>query len=377
MFVTDPSKPYPVPRYRLRTFGPPALVGAEGDTLLGHHGHHRRRLALLAVLAAAGERGRSRDQLLLLFWPDATQSRARHSLDQLLYALRNSLGDSLFDGVNPVCLNPDVVSSDVAAFNAAIEGGDLDAAINEYRAPFLDGFYLSDAPEFELWADAERERLAASYAEALERLARDAATAQDHETAVRRWRTLVDSDPVSSKNAAGLIGALVNAGDHTAALQYAKRHEARVVRELGVGAGSAVVALVEEVRAKTRAEPSAALPSPLVTRESAPNAAPGDHLPLRRMARRRSTRLLIAALFAAGVAAAVWLRPTRRDNAAGATERTIAVLPFVNVSGTPQDAALVDGLTEELIGTLAKLGHVRVTARTSAFAFKNSDAGVQ
>jgi len=112
-------------RHRLTTFGTLALSGPENDTVLGDHGHHRRRLALLAVLAAAGERGRSRDQLLLLFWPEATQSRARHSLDQLLYALRGSIHDAVFAGVNPVRLNPLVVESDVGAFNTALEQGDF------------------------------------------------------------------------------------------------------------------------------------------------------------------------------------------------------------------------------------------------------------
>src|SRR5512132_3125759 len=102
----------------------PALVAPSGDTMLGTHGHHRRRLALLAVLAAAGEAGRTRDQLLLLFWPDATESRARHSLDQLLYALRSSIGESVFVGVNPVTINPQLVTSDVGRFNLAIGRGD-------------------------------------------------------------------------------------------------------------------------------------------------------------------------------------------------------------------------------------------------------------
>jgi serine/threonine-protein kinase len=53
------------------------------------------------------------------------------------------------------------------------------------------------------------------------------------------------------------------------------------------------------------------------------------------------------------------------------------VLPFANVSGAPQDAALVDGLTEELIGVLTKLGHLRVIARTSAFAFRNANVGAR
>jgi adenylate cyclase len=376
--VTHPSKqPHPAARYRLRTFGPPALFGADDDSFLGHHGHHRRRLALLAVLAAGGERGRSRDQLLLLFWPDATQTRARHSLDQLLYALRSSLGESVFAGVNPVRLNPDVVGSDFGAFNAALERGDLETAVDEYRGPFLDGFYLSDAPEFERWADAERARLAASYAGALERLAQNAAAAHDHAAAVQRWRALVEFDPVSGKNAAGLIGTLVNAGDHAAALQYAKRYEALVAEELGMGADPAVAALVAEVRSRGRADRPTTIPLPPATTSSPPHPAPVD-LPLpNRSPRRRLAPYVIAALLTVAVSAVVWRFPTRPSAAPGASEPSIAVLPFTNVSGAPQDAALVDGLTEELIAVLAKVKNLRVIARTSAFAFKNSDAGVR
>jgi adenylate cyclase len=380
--VTDRLKTPPIARYRLATFGPPALFGADADTFLGHHGHHRRRLALLAVLAAAGDRGRSRDHLLLLFWPDATQTRARHSLGQLLYALRSSLGESVFDGVNPVRLNPDVVSSDVAAFNAALERGDLEAAVNAYRGPFLDAFYIDDAPEFAQWAETERARLAASYAGALERLARDASAAQDHATAVRWWKTLVETDPVSGKNATGLIGALMNAGDHPAALQYAKRYEALVAKELGVSAVPAVSTLVDEVHAKTRAEPLPFLPPTRTTTQAAPPAAlasPVEHPPQQASARRRAPPYLIwAAVALVVIALAAWLRPTTRSaTTLAAAEPSIAVLPFANVSDAPQDAALVDGLTEELIGVLAKVGHLRVIAGTSAFAFKNVNVGAR
>ncbi len=381
--MTDPLNAQQITRYRLATFGPPALYGADDDTFLGHHGHHRRRLALLAVLAAAGERGRSRDQLLLLFWPDATQTRARHSLDQLLYALRSSLGDSVFDGVNPVRLNPDLVCSDVAAFNAAFERDDLEAAVNEYRGPFLDGFYVDDAPEFERWADTERERLAARYAGALERLAQDASTARDHASAVDRWKTLVDTDPLSAKNAGGLTRALMNAGDHAAALQYAKRYETLVAKELGVGVSPSVSSLIDELRAKTHPEVAQPLPpaqdAPRSEVQAAPPATRVEHPRNQPSARRRSSLYLIVAFVGfVVVAAAVWLRPDARNNTAlPPAQPSIAVLPFANVSGAPQDAALVDGLTEELIAVLAKLGHLRVIGRTSVFAFKNSNLGAR
>ncbi len=389
--VTDPLAP---PRFRLRTFGPPALLGAEDDTFLGTHGHHRRRLALLAVLAAAGERGRSRDQLLLLFWPDVTQSRARHSLDQLLYALRNSLGEAVFDGVNPVRLNEAMITSDVGTFNAALERGELEAAVEQYEGPFLDGFYVTDAPEFEQWMEAERSRLAGSNATALERLARGAEDANDHATAVHYWRRLTDTDPLSSRNAAGLVGALMNAGDNVGALQYANRHEALVAQELGMSVDPAVASLVAELRAKTQAEPPASVPPAPVMSASVPDVAPSSatdaapaadihgspiarHIPLPARRHRWAPWVFGAIGAIALIATVLWLRPVASAGKETAAIPSIAVLPFAAVGGAPQDAALVDGLTEELIAVLARLGHLRVIARTSAFAFKNSDIGVR
>jgi TolB-like protein/DNA-binding SARP family transcriptional activator len=373
-------------RYRLRTFGTLALAGSEGDTLLGKTGHQHRRLALLAVLAAAGEHGRSRDQLLLLFWPDGTQPRARHSLEQLLYAIRSSIDEAVFAGVNPVRLNPDAVTSDVGDFQSALERGDLQRAVEEYRGPFLDGFYLSDAPEFEQWLDAERARLQRSYTGTLERLARNAEAAQDHATAVRWWRMLAETDPVSSKNATGLIRALMNAGDHAAALQYAEHYEAVVAQELGTSVGPSVANLVAEVRAKTKTERISAPRSPPPPPRPKPHAAPvsGGGLPVDQVKAERSPRLrsasyaIGAVVILAVIALAAWMRST----VGGSTprpvaERSIAVLPFANVGGDRQDAAFVDGLSEELIAVLAKIPNLRVIGPTSAFAFKNSNVGAR
>src|SRR5438477_1782640 len=51
-------------------------------------------------------------------------------------------------------------------------------------------------------------------------------------------------------------------------------------------------------------------------------------------------------------------------------EKSIAVLPFVNMSGNKDDEYLGDGMTEELINVLAKVPGLRVPGRTSCFAFK-------
>jgi len=59
------------------------------------------------------------------------------------------------------------------------------------------------------------------------------------------------------------------------------------------------------------------------------------------------------------------------------SEKSIAILPFVNMSSDPEDEYFSDGLTEELIGSLAKIKSLRVTARTSAFAFKDANRDIR
>ncbi|HKN68875.1 MAG TPA: BTAD domain-containing putative transcriptional regulator [Gemmatimonadaceae bacterium] len=381
-------QPEVVSRYYLRTLGTLGLSGPGDQQLLGTHGHHRRRLALLSVLAAARDQGRSRDHLLTLFWAEAPESRARHSLDQLLYAVRSSIGDDVFVGVNPVCLNPAVVSTDVGVFMAALEREDPARAITEYRGPFLDGFYLADSAEFERWLEAERTALATRYAAALERLARNAEAAGDSEAAVQWWRKLTDADPLSSRNAASLVRALMRAGDQSAALQFAQRHEAILARELGVSVGPELADLVAALHAESGARSSIALKVPAATitpaRARVGDAAEVPDLrdagrttlsPPQRSPRGRRLRFALGIpIVLATIAVILTLSRSRSDvtRSQPSGEHSLAVLPFVNVSGAAADLPLVNGLSEELIVVLARVPHVRVIARTSAFAFENS-----
>jgi TolB-like protein/tetratricopeptide (TPR) repeat protein len=58
-------------------------------------------------------------------------------------------------------------------------------------------------------------------------------------------------------------------------------------------------------------------------------------------------------------------------------ELSIAVLPFVNMSGDPENEYFSDGLSEELLNTLVQIPELKVTGRTSSFAFKGQNVDLR
>jgi TolB-like protein/class 3 adenylate cyclase/Tfp pilus assembly protein PilF len=71
--------------------------------------------------------------------------------------------------------------------------------------------------------------------------------------------------------------------------------------------------------------------------------------------------------------------PRESDLAMGraSTAKSVAVLPFLNMSADPENEFFSDGITEDLISALTRVNGLKVTARTSSFAFKNRAADVR
>ena len=59
------------------------------------------------------------------------------------------------------------------------------------------------------------------------------------------------------------------------------------------------------------------------------------------------------------------------------SDKSIAVLPFVNMSGDQENEYFSDGLTEELLNSLARIEELKVTGRTSSFAFKGQSTDLR
>lgn len=276
----------------------------------------RKALALLALLGGAGRHGLSRDKLVAYLWPDSPTDHALHSLTQLLYSLRRDItADSLFLGTTDLSINPEILQVDLAEFTSALEVGDFAGAVALYRGPFLDGFFLSGAPEFERWAEGERLRLAQRHQGALESLAEAASRRRDPAAAAQWWQRLAQADPLNARIAVGCMEAMGEAGDRAGALKFAQAYETSLRAELDTEPDPAVIATVGRLKNPTRQ------PAPV-----AAQAAPA-----------------------------------------------IAVLPFVNLTPDRENEYFSDGMTEELSNALARVPGLRVAARTSAFAFKGKD----
>ena len=83
-----------------------------------------------------------------------------------------------------------------------------------------------------------------------------------------------------------------------------------------------------------------------------------------------------AAVSTAGPTSAAAAKPGGAAAAAAPPAHSIAVLPFVNMSGDPKQDYFSDGLSEELLNSLAAIPALQVAARTSSFTFKGKDVDV-
>jgi TolB-like protein/Tfp pilus assembly protein PilF len=283
-------------------------------------------MAVLAMIARAGPRGISRDRLRAALWPDAAEESGRHALKQALYALRRDAGVAEpFLGTRELRLNPDEVSSDVTEFEDLRQRGQHARAAAVCEGPFLEGFRLASVPEFEYWMEEEREALQRALADTLAHLARTAREAGDPAGAVLWSRRMVALDPLNARLTLDLMTALLAAGDRAGALQQARVYESLIAQQLDLPPDPGIVGLTTRIREGTVlpaavavepavATPASALPSHPIVRSSMPDLA-------------------------------------------------VAVLPFAYLPLDADSGLLADGLTEETISALGRLGDLSVVGR--------------
>jgi len=286
----------------LRLLGRLSLTSADGREVQALIGQPRR-LALLAYLAVASPQGfHRRDSLLPLFWPELDQEHARAALRQALHVVRDALGaDAVASrGDEEIGLDVALVSCDVAAFERALRDGQLEEALDLYRGALLEGFFISDAPEFERWLETARARLQQAAAGAAEAMADRYESGNDLTRAVRWTRRSIELTPSDEGLVRHLMVLLDRQGNRAAALEAYEALARRVAAEYDADPAAETKALLAAVRARVQAGPPAGrtgLDSPPF-----PSTAPLDDE--RRPPQRRGGRLAMrVGLSAAGAVA--------------------------------------------------------------------------
>jgi len=334
-------------------------------------------MALLAVLALSRTRSSSREHLMALLWPECDTTHARHLLRESLYRLRDTLGNSALLGVgDEIRLDASAVGCDVWDFEAAVARRDWEDADRLYTGPLLDGVFLSDAPEFEHWADGERARLADMHSRALESLAVERGERGDWLGAVELWRKRATADPHNARVALRLMDALDAAGDRASALKHAAVHGALLDSELGAAPDPAVVALAEQLRRDpTQRAPGDTRDHAVAQVHDTSKQAPSDeqHASVWRVGR-RAIYAALAAIAAIALATTGLIRTHLLGVGDDSSLNRIAILPFRTSGADASLSGLRDGLVELLsLEFTGDVGPAAVDAGETLRAWQRDD----
>ena len=209
----------------------------------------RKNLALLVYLARSPRRGRSREHLLGVLWPDKPESSARHSLNEALRVIRHCVGEGEVDTqADQVRLAPTAVRLDTEVFDALTAAQDWRAAAALVAGVFLEGFAVPGATAFEDWLTAERLAWSGRTVDALVRLAEAELGGGRIQEATVAARRALAIDPLSEAAGRTVMRALALDGDRTGALQEFEALVTRLAEQLGAPPGAETTALADRVR---------------------------------------------------------------------------------------------------------------------------------
>jgi len=296
-------------------------LGIEEGEISARPSLTRKSRALVAYLALQGARGQSREKLAELLWGNSAEEQARANLRQALSSLRKALNGNeatyLVTNGDQVSLAGRDIDLDVAEFERLVAEATpqaLKRAAALYRGDLLDGFSLKE-DSFETWARAERERLRHLACDALTKLIAHCDEVGDTERCVETAARLLTLDPLREAAHRILMRAYAAQGRQASALKQFEACRDILRREVSVEPEPQTVALYREIRQQR----AIALGDGV---ETAPESeVEGPPLP---------------------------------------DGPSVAVLPFENESGNPDQEYFAAGLTENIINGLTRFREILV-----------------
>ena len=323
-----------------------------------------KRVALLAFLATATPyRLHRRDTLLGLFWPELDQEHARAALRQALHGLRQGLGADVLTsrGDEEVGVHEQRLWCDVRAFHQALEASDWSRALELYRGGLLEGFFLSDAPEFERWLEVERARLRNRACQAAWTLAQQSKAEGDFAGTAQWARRAAALVPDDEETLRRLVALLDDLGDRVGAVKVYEEFARRVAVEYQVEPAAETKALITLVRSREAASPPVVRPAP-PSFTAPPAAAQRPSAASIEPAARRFTlpgkRWVVGTIGLALLAAVMAIR--HQQASARLSQVSVGIVPFEDRSEDTLDAYLGSALTEDLSRSLSAAHVLRV-----------------
>ncbi len=295
----------------------------------------RKVKALLVYLAVRIDEDVPRDTLAGLLWGDRSPEQARASLRQSLSSVRKVLGAvadaSIFSSNETVRLASDLIYTDRHSIDANLEDTSIDeciSAVNQYRGEFMEGFGLNE-PEFDYWLSAERALVRTQISSLLSRLIDYCERDKRFENALKYGTRLLALDPLQENIHRKLMRLYVAQGRYDAALNQFEQCRRELAEQLDVVPEPATQDLMQLIKTQRRQR---------ISKEDQEETTPlTDH----------------------------------------ATSRpSVAILPFTNLSGDPEQEYFSDGITSDIITGLSRFRTLFVIARHSSFAFKGDKIGI-
>ncbi len=296
----------------------------------------RKARALFALLARHPGRHRPREGLAAMLWPDSAEAESRSSLRQALKLLRRALPEhgtaAIVSEGDALVLPSGAAEVDVETFERLHAIGTAEAlehAAALYRGDFLAGLTLADGP-FADWSIAEQMHLRERALDAFSRLLDIHQEKRETEPAIEMALRLLDLDPLQEHVHRLVMQLHCEQGRRGSALEQYRVCCTTLERELGIRPEDETEQLYREISSR-RTQVAAAASRP------------------------RGTESRVTALSRSD---ALFARPA------------VAVLPFADLGGDPEQSYFSDGLSEDIITDLAGWRLFPLISSTSAFGFR-------
>jgi non-specific serine/threonine protein kinase len=236
----------------------PLQVSIAGQTVDAAAWGSARPRELLVYLLMHPE-GKTKEQVGLVFWPDASAPQVRNNFHVTLHRLRKVLGNPNWVTLSGdrYRIDPAIVDDfDAAAFEREVEsarrslvrGGSaadvatLERALSRYRGDFLDGEPVGD------WHLEHRDRLQRVYVDALMELGGRYVDDDRHAKAAEVFRRVLARDELHEEALRALMRSLAEAGERSQALRAYRQFATRLQQELEAEPEEETVRLSEQLQ---------------------------------------------------------------------------------------------------------------------------------